>query len=147
MHSINEIHLNEIRKAKDRLLLWVVLASKARDVSLWQPNSKFQCLITNFKDEGGSRDDVRMVVAAAGAAACPLAYSFSAAASLTSIPPTFPTIYKGPNSCCYISCCFRHLECFLALNCDWQSLRYQSSYSDRFLKPRKLALVFQSSWI
>ena len=51
-------------EAKNRLLWLVVLASKARDVS------EFQCLVTNFKDDGGNCDDSRTVVVAA-TAACP----------------------------------------------------------------------------
>lgn len=61
--------------------LWlVVLASKVRDVS------EFQCLVTNFKDEGGNCDDSRMVVEAA-TAACPGEWAGGAASLNSRLQP------------------------------------------------------------
>ena len=49
----------------------MVLASKVRDVRVCGSQTlEFQRLVTNFKDEGGSCDDLRTAVVAA-TAACP----------------------------------------------------------------------------
>ena len=97
LHSINEIHVNEtwhikVRQRTDHCCwwFWKVRLDMSEFVST---NSKCQCLVTNFKDEGGSCDG------SSSSNSMPSGISLNGANSLTSMPLIFPTISKGFNFC------------------------------------------------